>query len=97
MIDYDIQSRLLEVWDILQVPSVTRLNFLKKYSTEEFAACLNSAVLHWSVLAVLVIARLQLLRLIKKFQVCLYETLTLNNDRLIFMACLFIVLVRTCS
>jgi len=58
--DPDFQTKLVCVWDCLQMPALQRLAFMRKYASKAFAAELTRATDMWAEAAVLTLAKLYL-------------------------------------
>lgn len=56
----DFQTKLVCVWDCLQMPALNRLTFMRKYASKAFAAELTRATDMWGEVAVLVLAKVNL-------------------------------------
>jgi hypothetical protein len=78
--DCDIQSKLIAVWDLLQISSQERLNFMAKYSSNVYAAEMGMAVDLWAAIATEFTFIFELHTLFKKAHVSydIFEFLTLE-------------------
>lgn len=63
---YDMQTKLVQTWDLLQVPALQRLSFMRKYCSPTYAAEMARAVDMWAEAAVYVSTRVEVLKLLKK-------------------------------
>jgi hypothetical protein len=66
--EVDIQDKLLQVWDVLQIPSEGRLLFMQKYSEAAYSLEFARATDMWGEAAVLVLGRLVVARMIEKLK-----------------------------
>jgi len=56
----DFQTKLVCVWDCLQLPAQHRLQFMRKYASKAYAAELSRAIDLWAECAVLILARINM-------------------------------------
>lgn len=67
----DGEAKLILIWEALQVPTLSRVSFMRKYASESYAGELSKAIDHWGEFAVYALGRLSVLKLMKKYQVSL--------------------------
>lgn len=65
----EMQTKLVLAWDSMQVPASHRLGFMKKYSTAIYAVVFTRATDMWSEAAVFALARLEIIKLVKRLKV----------------------------
>jgi hypothetical protein len=65
----EMQTKLVLAWDSMQVPASHRLGFMKKYSTAIYAVVFTRATDMWSESAVFALARLEIIKLVKRLKV----------------------------
>lgn len=63
-----VQSTLVKVWDILNTPTIRRVEFMAKYSTQSYFASLQEAVNLWAQCATYCTARLALITVCRNIQ-----------------------------
>jgi hypothetical protein len=56
----DFQTKLVCVWDCLQLPAQHRLQFMRKYASKAYASELSRAIDLWAECAVLILARINM-------------------------------------
>lgn len=61
-----MQDKLLAVWDCLQIPTLTRIGFMRKYSSEAYSVEMSRAVDMWAESAVFVVLLQELGKCAKK-------------------------------
>lgn len=66
---HEMQDKLRAVWDCLQVPTHTRISFMRKYSSEAYSAEMARAIDLWAEGALFVLVLLELTRCLKKVRV----------------------------
>mmetsp|Transcript_24072 Transcript_24072/g.23137 ORF Transcript_24072/g.23137 Transcript_24072/m.23137 type:complete len:732 (+) Transcript_24072:2-2197(+) len=59
-----MQRKLVQMWDCLQVPASERLDFMRKFSLYPYSMQLGRATDQWAEVAVLVMARQEILKLL---------------------------------
>jgi hypothetical protein len=64
-----MQDKLLAIWDCLQIPTLTRISFMRKYSSEAYSVEMGRAVDMWGEATVFVLFLLELAKCIKKVKV----------------------------
>ena len=63
-----VQLTLIKIWDILNVPTVRRVEFMAKYSTQSYFSSLQDAVNIWGQCATYCTARLALMTVCRNIQ-----------------------------
>ena len=66
---YEMQDKLVAVWDALQINTHTRINFMRKYSSEAYSIEMARAVDLWAETAVYALILVEVTRCLKKLQV----------------------------
>mmetsp|Transcript_20387 Transcript_20387/g.29279 ORF Transcript_20387/g.29279 Transcript_20387/m.29279 type:complete len:913 (-) Transcript_20387:71-2809(-) len=66
-------EKQMAVWDALQVTTADRIAIMNKYSSEEYAPYFNDAVHLWSLVAVLVLFRIEMKKMYMNYQRGLLE------------------------
>ena len=84
---YDMQDKLLAIWDNLQVPTMSRIEFMKKYSTEAYSIEMGKAIDMWGEAAVIVMVLCELTSLLKKVKVSFCNLNSYNNLIICSLVC----------
>lgn len=71
--DDGFQEKIVAAWDTLLVPASARLAFMRKYSTEEFSMEMTRAVDLWAEAAVYTLAISEIVKLITKIKVSVFN------------------------
>jgi hypothetical protein len=69
---YEMHDKLLVIWDCLQIPTLTRISFMRKYSSEAYSVEMGRAVDMWGEATVFVLFLLELAKCLRKVKVCAF-------------------------